>query len=771
MIGLSCLYLILILAAFPLEAAQSWGTINGKVRESLIDLPISGVVIQAVNTTFTTLSNENGEFKILHLPAGSYNIKFSKQGFKTFIKTDIMVHPGRMTYVNVRMQEQLPRITETVEVTASYFHENEKNPTSVFNISTEEIRRAPGAASDVSRTLKTFPGVATILDSNNELIVRGGCPLENGFYIDNIEFPNINHVPLLGSTGGYYSALNSNLIQNVDFFTGGFSPDYGDHLSSITEITFREGTRNEFDGQIDINWAQAGGILEGPIVKDRGSWLVSFRKSYLDLVRSLGILKKGDVDALPDTYDSQIKLTFDITPKHKMNVLYFRGAGIFDEDGHKIDTMAEYIQDTLGINWVSNWSEKFLSNTSLSYSSIKRTYGETYGIRFGGKDIWKLDDSARYLSLKNSNFFNLNNSNKFEFGFQIKHESDKLDHLICEYTDNKGNIIPQSRDNYDYHSTKYSLFFSYIGNPFPGLKSTIGCRCDYSSAHDAFHLSPRLSLTYQINNNFSLNGGFGVFYQTIPINYLAYIPEAVNVKDMKAIHYILGLQYFPGPGTKITLEAYCKEYKNLPISPDLPQTSINDWVMDLTDDNLYEPNGYKIPSRLDDDGTTAYSRGVELLIQKKLTKKFYYILSATYFRSRYKDLLGIMQNRIFDNRFLINLSGGFKPNRKWEFSGRWTLAGGAPYTPIDIEKSRQLNDWILDQSRYNRARYPTYNSLNLRIDKRWYLGKSSIIIYLDVWNVFNHKNVLYYCWGKGSKRVMPEYQLPIFPILGINYEF
>ena len=247
------LFVIAMMVALPLGAAQSFGTVQGKISEEPGSRIIPGVLVTIVDTGFHTLSNEKGKYKFTSVPVGNYRIKFSAAGFGTIVETDVIVRPNLIAFLDVKMKEQLPTVKETVTVKESYFRKNEKVATGTVEISAEEIRRTPGTAGFLTRTLAVLPGVGFAgLDENTDLIVRGGSPIENGFFIDNIEVPNINHLPRLGSTGGPFSAVNPDLVQNVEFYSGGFSSNHGDRLSSITDITLREGNRSEFDGQIDL---------------------------------------------------------------------------------------------------------------------------------------------------------------------------------------------------------------------------------------------------------------------------------------------------------------------------------------------------------------------------------------------------------------------------------------------------------------------------------------------------------------------------------------
>lgn len=750
------LTIVFLIAVVPLAAAESTGSVRGTVTEDLRNRAIPGVLVQLVGTDISTLTNPDGEFKLLNVPVGSYNVKFTAEGFKPLIKTDVIVRPDRITYLDTGLREQLLHLKESVEVTAGYFSKSEENPHSVFNISAEEVRRAPGTLGDISRVLTVMPGITHVgADENTDLTVRGGSPLENGFFVDNIEVPNINHLPRIGSTGGVISGLNQDLVQNIDFFTGGFAANYGFRLSSITDITLREGNRAEFDGQLDINAVQAGGVLEGPLPGGRGGWMVSARKSYFQLMKDAGIL---DVDAVPDTFDSQVKLTYDLSAKHKINLLNIRLSGSYEEDygsgiTHEVN---RYTQNTLGVNWIANWSKTFISNTSLSYSYLDRKDTETSTYGDGSSWQWYADNSANYLALRNVNYLFFNNRNKLSFGFQVKYLWNDIDHFIGAYTNWMGDRVPDRLMTLDYKSVNSSVYLSYIWNPLKRLTATMGVRGDYWSAHDRYHASPRLSLSYELSSRLSVSMGFGIMYQELPMNLMAYWPMGKYLEHMKATHYTAGLEFFPGAGARITLEAYHKEYAHLPVDPLFPQGLVLDNSID----------SYYIPYAITDNGS-GYSRGVELMIHKKLIKKVHGILSATFSRSRYKDPAGQWFDRLFDNRYIINLGAGYLPGKRWEFSFKWMLVGGSPYTPFDMNARNGSRDF----SRFMGARIPDYSTVNIRVEKRFYFGKSGLIVYLDIWNILNRENIYQYKWDSVSSSIGAEHQLTILPLFGIEYEF
>lgn len=753
--------LIIIILTCSLLAKNPSGKIKGKVVDQMNKISLPGVNIKFIDLKFNAISDENGEFEISDIPVDSYTILFSMTGYASIIKTDVVVRSKRITYLNVELREDVVHVLEKVTVTPNYFHDNEKEPHSSVNFSSEEVRRSAGTGGDVSKILKLIPGAASISDQANDLIVRGGSPAENAFFVDNIEIPNINQIPQLGSSGGMFSIINSDFLQNVNFYTGGFSAAYGDRLSSIVDMTFREGNRDEFDGQLDLNMGGFGGGFEGPIAGGKGSWMLSGRKSYLDV-----IMKMFGKGFIPTYSDIHAKFVYDINPKQSITFLNIFGTSnltfskedSIDEGRDTFGDNTTY-QNTVGVNWRSIWSDKAFSNTSLSYSFIKNN-NMAYNVitEITDSDLGYVENS---ISLRNNNYLTINNRNKIEFGLQIKNEFADYDYYYASYTDYMGNNIPEKDVNLDFSSYKYGLFFSYIWNPFDWLTTTFGLRGDYFSFNENFHLSPRFSLSWKINNKLSLNLGAGVFYQTIPMFFLSQNPEFSDLEDSMAIHYIAGLEYFLSSDTKLTLEVYDKEYSNQLIDPDYPYHFIFDQTT---------RGRISIHDILADTGI-ARSQGIELMIQKKLKNKFYGIISASYFRSEYQDYFGNWRNRTYDNRCLFSIVGGYKPNKNWEFSLNWTYIGGAPYTPLDLEKSEELNAYIIDQSRINEERYPDYNSLNLRIERRFYFSGSSLIIYIEVWNVLDNDNVYFYYWDKNKIEMGTKYQYNRLPILGIEYEF
>ncbi len=769
----SHLFILAVLAAlFFVTPQDTWcqtspdkdapsGTIRGRVVDAVTKSPVMAASISIVGTRKGAATDEKGEFTLSQIPVGSYSLTIHSIAYEPLSKTDIIVRPKRITYVETELRQAAIEIEGTV-VTAGYFSESSGQPTGTTIFTSEEVRRSPGSAGDVSRIIRILPCAAKVNDLFNSLVIRGGSPVENGFYLDNIEIPNINHYPIQGSSGGPIGLLNVDFLQDVTFSAGGFSAIYGDRLSAIMDLTFREGNRNEFDGQLDVNFAGFGIAAEAPIAGGRGSWLFSVRRSFLDLL----------VDAIgtgvaPRYSDYQGKLVYNISSRNEITVLGVLGIDFIEfgkeqseKDGNSIYGKWDGNECAAGVNWRWLWSKNGYSNTSLSVLSTQ----------YKGNFFWTESDNLltdeysleQTIQLRNVNAYKLNESSYLEFGFDSKFAVNDYDFFVSEHTNAIGDMVGALTVDDRIGSPKVGVFTSLTWKPFTRLSTTFGMRYDYFEYNEHSHVSPRFSFSYQFSERLSLNGAGGVYYQNLPLRLLVQQKTNKQLKDLVAYHYILGTSFLLTEDTKLTWEGYFKDYDNFPIDLAQPQLFV-------VDEAFY--SGYFTTwQKLIDEGR-ARSWGVELTLQKKLVRGMYGLLSGSYFKSRYRGLDGVWRDRVIDNHIFVGIEGGYKPNNKWEFSLRWIFAGGVPYTPFDLGASQALNRSVLDRTRVNQERYPDYHSLNIRVDRRFNFRSSNLILYFSVWNAYNRKNISTYYWNENEQKQDVIYQWSLVPVFGLEFEF
>lgn len=743
------------------------GSIRIMVMDKEVQVQIYGVLVELEGrkkrTKLNGVTDKKGIFKLMNIPVGGYLLKVSCPGYEVLVKTDIIVKSNRMTQVLAEMVID-NKLTETMTITAEYFHtESKQQANSVLSLSYEEVRRAPGSAGDVSRIIYGLPSIAKVSDSVNGLIVRGGSPVENAFFIDNIEIPNINHFPVKGSSSGPIGLLNVDFINDVTFLSGGFSSIYGDRLSSVMDIRFREGNREEFDLQLDLSMIGFGLVAEGPILAKKGAWLFSARKSYLDLVTDL----IGTGGALPGYSDFNCKIDFDLSEKSKITLLGIMGIDSigFEKEDHMAERMAAYgkndfLEYTVGLNWFYKWGTNGYSNTSISQSYNK--YNADF-INIYNDDLWIQDCSTeQFIALRNVNFLKLGNSHKIQFGFDYKHIMNDYDYTIGDRINTAGKHLPGLTQVIKDSADKYGLFINYKWNPSNRVLINAGARVDYFSYNENVHLSPRASLSYQVSKKTWINTSFGIYHQNLPLMLLFQQETYKDLKDIMAHHYILGVEHLVTKNIKATIELYQKDYSCFPLDPSEPTVFLLD--------EFSLRRGIWTHDTLVDTGK-ARSYGVEFILQKKLANDFYGLISASYSITEYRGLDGIWRNRVFDNRFLFSIEGGYKPNDLWEFSLRWIYAGGTPYTPFDEEQSELLFSGIYDINRINTMRNEDYHSLNIRIDRRFNFTRSNLIVYLSILNAYKRDNVDFHFWNKLENKADVSYQFGLIPSIGLEFEF
>ena len=761
----SIVIFILLTGLLPVrtQSAAGSGAIRGKIVDADTQAPLAGVNVSVLHTILGASSDIDGSFLISEVPAGSYTLSFDYLGYAPAGKTDVIVRSRRITVVDMDMRPTVID-AEAVTVTAGYFSEGSSQPLSLTRFSQEEIRRAPGSAGDVSRILMSLPSVAKVNDQSNSLIVRGGSPVENAFYVDNIEIPNINHFPTQGSSGGPIGLINVDFIKEVDFSAGGFPARYGNRLSSVMELSFREGNRSEFDGQLDLNFAGFGGAAEGPLGGGKGSWLFSARRSYLDLL--IKAIDTGTSIA-PRYGDYQGKLVYDLHPRHQLTLL-----GIFGDDHSHSDREAaqendmtvygtqDYGANTAGLNWRMLWTGKGFSNTSLSYSGLN--FREDYFENGSDIRVVRNRSSEQAWKLRNLNHFRLG-PHALEFGFEAQHRRAGFDNRYAAFSDALGDSIAPQQLTRDINARQVGGFASLTLQLLPRFTATAGLRGDYFSAQPEARLSPRLALSYQLSQRTTLSGSAGRYHQPLPVVLLVQQAENHDLPLLQATHYVLRISHLLSADTRLSVEAYRKDYRHFPLDPAQP-------ALFLIDEIFYRYGFFFHHGPLNDEGQAA-SRGIEIMLQKKLADKVYGLVSASYFRSEYRGGDGRWRERVFDNRYIFSAEGGYKPNRSWEFSLRWIYAGGAPYTPFDETASRTQQRGVLAEAAINSARYPDYHSLNLRFDRRFQFDRANMVFYFSVWNAYNRRNIAGYYWNITENRPDEITQWGVLPIFGLEFEY
>ena len=735
------------------------GSVHGSVTDAATRRPLPGAAVVVLGRGLETVTGAGGRFTVAAVPAGLHRLQVMLTGYDAAILHDVVVRSNRITTVAVALDAAGTGLREVVDVTADYFSAVEEEAASTVRFSFEEIRRSPGAAGDVSRMLQVLPSVGMQTDQRNDLLVRGGSPAENLTIVDNIEIPSINHFPTQGASGGVIGMLNTDLIADVTFSAGGFPAEHGDRLSSVMVVTQREGNRSEFDAEISTSMAGAGLLLEGPLAGGRGSWVLSARRSFLELIADA----IGTGGVVPRYSDVQGMATFDLGPAHRIRLLGLGGFDAFRDDDNDGAIASDTRQYVGGGNWRWLWSGEGYAETSLAYTRSDYRVSVTDAPAEETRSPLLFDNESREqeVVLRSRWHHRPRTGTALTWGLTARRSFSRA--AVFDAPDvTRVNTVDEGLDVRESLAThKAGAFVSLERSLGSRLTATLGGRFDYFALNRQGTWSPRLGLAYDLDPRTTLTAAAGVYRQTLPSWLLVQHPDNRRLDNLRAHHYVAGMQRRLTPSTLLGIEAYRKDYRGLPFDPDDPTALVLDQFADFET---------PAPGRLVGGGA-ARSHGVEALVRKRLTRRLHGLASYAYAVSRYTDLDGIEHDRTFDHRHVASAVLGYRPSDRFEYSVRWRYAGGRPYTPFDPVLSSRAGAGIIQRDRVNAERQPAYHRLDVRFDHRRQFEHVNLVSFVSVFNAYNRRNLFRYYWSTRRDRPGRADQWGFLPVGGFELEF
>ncbi len=737
------LLLIILSFAISLSAQSRTYTLRGRVVSESTRQPLPYVAVTVDGQPQRGgVTNEEGEFEISSVEPGIFRLVGQSLGYEEGYSDQVQVS-AQTPPITITMRASAEAIDEII-VRPSLFRKMVESPVSMRRVGVQQIEKSPGANRDVSKIVQSYPGVAfSPAGYRNDLIVRGGSPSENKFYVDGIEIPNINHFSTQGASGGPVSILNADLIREIDFYTGAFPIQYTGALSSVMNVKLRDGNLDEQRFKVTLGASEASFSGSGHIAQ-KTTYLFSIRQSYLQL-----LFKMIGLPLLPNFIDGQIKLKHRFSPKDELTFLAL-GA---------IDDM------TLNDEGTSESSEYILSY-------LPRIEQNTYttGLRyrhFAGEDSYSIVVSHSYQNNRNIKYQDNDESNPDYLNYDLKSREQKSslrgevkDKLNDRFTLRYGaelNFTQFDIDSYERYSTSVNIYETdlkileygiYAGSAYKSqserFTASLGGRFDgndFSSDSKKMwqHFSPRLSLSYALQHGISVSAATGIYYAMPSLTALSYNLDGVAVNsDLSYIdvtHYTIGMEWRPRPEIFASIEGFYKDYSNMPVSIST-DTPLADQGADY---------GVVGNEALSQSGVgRAY--GVEMMGQWQLTGRLSLVGSLTLFSSEYATSKGgEYRPSAWDSRAILNASGTYYFDKGWSVGAKVSAIGGSPYTPYDVDYSSQIINWdvmgrpSVDYSQYNTMRNDSYAQLDLRVDKSLYFKRWMLGLYIDLQNALVSK--------------------------------
>lgn len=737
--------------------------IQGKVVDVTSRKPLSGAKIQVDKQEALTTAGADGVFEVKGIEPGYHTVTVTADGYESESSSELLFTYDKSPYILLELTSLASGVGEVSIRKTSIQKREAESPVSSQKLSIREIERNPGGNRDISKIIQSLPGVVSVPGFRNDVVIRGGAPSENKFYLDGIEIPIINHFQTQGSTGGPVGLLNVNFIKEVNFYTGAFPVNFANGLSSVLDFRQMDGNANKAKYRFTLGSSDVGFTADGPMGK-KATYIFSVRQSYLQ-----GLFSVLGLPFLPNFIDYQAKVKVKLNDKDDISFLMVGAVDFFRLNLKVNDNITDSIQLK---------SNKYI----LGYLPVYRQWNYTFGTVY--THYGKGSKTQYFLSrnmLNNTSYKYRNNDESTEdnriFTYNSIEEENKLrvensrslkrwkvlTGAGVEYVqfgvDNKAKIlIPGApgtsgtvKDiafNSQLNLAKYSGFVRAYRNVMGNGTLSFAGRLDGNTFNKEMQnvlnqptASVSASLPTKVDGLF-FNANVGQFTQLPSYTILGYRNANGELDNLNRVKYIrnrmvaAGFQYNKVKDTRITLEGFYKKYSNYPLA-------LNDSIClgNLGTDFAVvgnEPISSVCEGR-------AY--GMEFLIQKRSRSGLYGILAYTLSWSEFNDKNGKAVNSAWDSRHTISLVGGMKMKRNWEMGAKFRMASGRPYTPYDVQRSLVKGNWdvkgvaLSDYSRLNSERLGVFSQLDVRVDKVWYFKRSSLNLYIDIQNFLNKEYV------------------------------
>lgn len=729
---------------FQIISAQV-GSLNIRVFDEFSKKEIAAT-IKVLNRDLTF--NGLGTVQLQDLPTGNYSFQIFSEGYDAGFLNDINIIPNQNLSFTVGLNKATLLIDEVL-IQRKVYKTTAESPVSLRNITSEEIQKNAGSNRDVSKSILSFPGVASSTSFRNDLFIRGGSSAENKFYIDGIEVPIINHFQTQGASGGPRGIITVDFLKDVDFYSSAFPASRNGVLSSLFEFKLKQARKDKLGYKVILGLDDLQFMADGPLSKDQ-SWsgLLSVRKSNLQI-----LFKAIGLPFLPSYYDTNFKVSKKFTSGDE---LYFVGIGAVDKFEFNTDaketlnnlTLIERLPKAPQWNYTFGAGYRHLVENGSWLFTLSRNKLDNQASKYF-KNIETPENLLfDYNSQETENKVRVDRN--FKLGdYQI---SSGANFNVAKYTNNSFiKNVTQNAVNLDNVASslnvlQYGIYAQSSKQFFNNrLQLSLGLRADASDYSEKTQnilnqISPRFALSYQFLPDWKFNLNTGIYYQLPAYAALGYEENGnlVNENVLKYIrntHYVAGIEYNAENNLRFTAETYYKKYKNYPFSL-RNQVSLA---------NLGGDFGVVGSEPLDSRGT-GETYGFEFLVQKRTLNDFYGIASYTFGYSKFSNAAGDLIPSSWDSRNILNFTVGKYLKGNWNLGARFRLQSGLPETPYDLPRSALVNIWninngpLFNYNQLNSLRGNLQNQLDFRAEKKWIFKKWQLTAYVDVVNIYGSQS-------------------------------
>ena len=683
-------------------------------------------------------------------------------------------------------------VTSSVEVKAGVTDQTTAAPQPV-SVTAQEIQLTAGSYGDLMRFMQTQPGVVSTSDTTNQMLVRGGQPIENLYLVDGIEIPNLNHLSTLGTTGGFGPMIDTAAVQRVKLYTGGYEANFPERLSSVTEISLLENRGHVRHLEADFGIQGIGGLFQRPVLG--GDLLTSVHHGLLDVATA-----DAGMNGVPSYTDALTSVRRGVGKNDRLSLINLVGW-----DGIEVTPcVADYAVTSSIQSQYSGWRETTGAQWQHLHSS-------------NSFSVFTLSDSEQIEQIEQQDqFIDPSKATIFKGSCPIPK---RLMKVTPVYSENTNDAFSTMSYRYEWGSSRFSISTGVAGwlkRPNFTILSPLGAlspyrmtdsrtdattiRSDFATGETGLFLqtsfrplnrlslaggarvqtfafgghqtvTPRLSARYSLAESISAHIGFASYAQLPPYVYLVAYPQNRSLLPMRATHEVAGIDFGPLRWAEFHVEGYRKRYSDMPTSTEYPSVTLQNMPDLLGEQFVWLPMSSAGSGR---------SSGIEVSGMVHSSSRFMLRGSVAYSRTLSAGLDQSLRPSNYDLPWIVNVVSNAQVGRGLDISGRYGFATGRPYTPYDLQVSVLENRPIYNLSSVNALRAPFYGRLDMQISKDVSVKSTHLEIYGGVDNVLNRANFLTYAWMplfKGKRSTASQiplkeiYQMPIFPNFGIRMIF
>ncbi|RPI05004.1 MAG: TonB-dependent receptor [Ignavibacteriae bacterium] len=799
---------IVVKKAFPVRAktCEVSGVVRGgQTHELLVFASIAAKKVQLGAAT-----DARGKF-LLHLPRGTDTLRCSYVGYKT---EEIPVVVDNDLQVNITLMP-MDVLLQDVTIYAYQGGENELASGNALSLQSEKIKTSTSIFPDVLRSVQMLPGVSANNEFNARFNVRGGNPDENLVLVNGTQVYDPYHLKWAANYS--IGVMNTELIDKMDLMTGGFPARYGDKMSSVLNIDYREGDKDRYTGRASLSLTDVDIVAEGPL-SENGSFIVGAKKTYLEYILKLVTPKAKEATIFPTFYDVQGVVSYSLNPGQRLyfkflhagddlsNAFQTQQSGPFQSTSNSpsegltqtqvwndtTDARAQYYSTLLALQSVNVISSSTILKTEFSFYdqrenalAVNNHYYRYQGVKPGDfyfnnyttHNDYHNDLRIRTLELNSaldqqwSSHYGIKTGISYQ---RLIYAEDQNYQRTIDQAANYGfgrhpdtTIIHQSDNPMDFennqmntHSFKLAGYCENIVQVNDQMLLNIGGRFDYFDLNKNLTWSPRVNLAYQIRTGLAIRGAWGYYYQSPNYRQVAY-PAAsdTNTQSQRAIHYVLGADYtvdLHSSGRsflKMKVELFYKKYDNL---MSVTQTSQGDVYYSRKNDAMGDSKGVDVYVMYSAPGFYGWAS--------------YSILSTV--QDVLKDAYGSFP-RNTDQTHTLAVVGEIHLGSQWNLTVRYTYGSGYPYSPQGARYNTTTYQWDWFSGQPNSERLPSYSCLDLRITKSFEMFGLATSAFLDVSNLLMAKNIIAYRYHiENGQPVKNGINLPpLVPSMGMSVRF